>query len=338
MLCTIGCTYNAYEIVSSYLAYQVAAEAWFFSVEPITPPVIILCIKNNFRNFQNATLINSTKSYFESSYNFSDVVSFLAIHKQPDGMVIIDEYEDFQKYYVQTFSVHWKVCYAVDISLFNNSVIAFTNDYVRSLTWRTMFEMDVNATACSHSGQPCEVMLSQPLTYYTDPIGNVVIHGYENFIENTLTKLNLLPHPYITRCRDYASEGLVTQEDCFIICSRQLTLKLYELVSTQTPFFPNKNIGIFRGNLDQNVTKVCKSECSQIACQLTQYTVEVDTQALIEKNTTKVIIVIPKTSRILINYIPKIDFWGFLICLDLCLVCGLDFLCLDLLKRFFRFS
>src|SRR5438128_505562 len=48
--CLLGCLFQSYQIADVYIAYDVTAEALFYPIDPIVPPMPTICIQHNYRN------------------------------------------------------------------------------------------------------------------------------------------------------------------------------------------------------------------------------------------------------------------------------------------------
>lgn len=61
-------------------------------------------------------------------------------------------------------------------------------------------------------------------------------------VEYKFQELHLQPYPYVTNCRDYRSQGLVSREFCFQSCIKNSSLKGFGKVPMQSYIRPNENV------------------------------------------------------------------------------------------------
>lgn len=310
MLCAFCCVYNAYQIVSNYLEYPVAAEVWFYSTKPVTPPMVTFCVRDNYREPCEENCYNSSRLFFEKTYNFSEIVKSIHVHQEPIGKVPFNDTKYFDANEVITFGIYDKVCYAIDITEHNNTNITYSINYVKSLTSPDMLMILFNCSACSRPGRACEVLIATPGSLYVQPIGKQAMAGQANLFTYKHLELHLMPPPYATKCRDYAPTQDLTQEDCFTRCVKQRSLKELGYVTPKAPIFIKDEYAVKFDAVPDKIMDSCKNLCSEIACEIHQYTVDVE-RAVFSSNDTFVIINIPMDGKILANYKEKINIWDF---------------------------
>jgi len=124
-------------------------------------------------------------------------------------------------------------------------------------------------------------------------------------------EMNLLPPPFATRCRDYAGQGLNSQEDCLRECLLRKSLKTNHSIPSGYPYTKVDDIkmsipsGTDSLTLDENFDHDCESQCNQIACRIVTYrTRKMGLIATAEK-TTALAIQLPAESGTRVNYRPK---------------------------------
>lgn len=316
--CVIGCSYNAYQIVSSYLAYGVTAEAWFFSQEPVTPPMLTLCISEDYREGSGGyKFFNTSQEFFEANYNFSEKVYGIRVNQNPYGVQDILDSQQFEKDYVVTYTTfHW-ICYAINLTVYNGTLLKYPLSYIKSLNSRGMITFVLNSSVCFKGNSLCEFQVTSHKSYRLEARGTIVKGGLSNFIDYQEQQFRLLPKPYVTNCRDYQKEGLESLEDCIAKCLRARYLMQYGVVTLSSTVFKNENVSWSqkRAYPSNAETQICESKCSQIGCELDQFMVQVErtlSWEALPANCSKITLGMPVGNRLRVNYIAKIDFWDFL--------------------------
>lgn len=257
ILCTAGCLYNAYQITSSYLAYGVAAEAWFYSTEPLIPPVMTLCMQHNYRDgFKNPEGYNTSSQFFAQRNGFADFVTEILITTNPTGRSPISDISHFANNYVSTFAMHGWICYKINITFYNDTQLTYPMSFAKTLSYKAMIKTELN-TNC-HSSDVCEVQLAESHNFHQEGIGVILRGGADNYIYYTHQELRLLQAPYVTRCRDYLQEGFSGQEDCFYKCLSTKVFKEFGRVSWRTMVLNTENITFLKDSTPLWISITCE--------------------------------------------------------------------------------
>lgn len=318
VFCAVGCLYNAYQIVSSYLAYGVTAEAWFFSQEPVTPPMLTLCTTEDYRDgYQTNKFFNTSEEFFQANYNFSEKVHGIRVNQIPHGVQDISDSQNFERDYVVTYSTfHW-ICYAINLTVYNGTLLKYPLSYIKSMNTRGMISFVFNSSVCFNGNSLCELQLTSYNSYRIEARGIIVKGGVYNFIDYQEQQFRLLPEPYATKCRDYRTEGLESLEDCIAKCLKAKYLRQYGVVPLQSNVFKSENVSWSKNHQypSNEETRICEYKCSQISCELDEFRVSVErtlSWEALPANCSKITLGMPVGNRLRVNYVPKIDFWDFL--------------------------
>lgn len=215
-ICFLGLTINGYQVTSSYLAYGVSTQAWFYSLEDIKPPLITLCIpspdiRNNCSRARDC--FNNSKDFFENKFRLSEIVSsvqFLFPGKQE--MIVVDT-KHFEVSNTQIFIIYDQLCYQFNISVVNNQNIVYSQSFAQSLKYRGMLVISLNCSDCLQEASRCEISIGAKASQVYQVKERLI-----NIFDYREKELHLLPKPYVTKCRDYSGEQLTSRGPCFRKC------------------------------------------------------------------------------------------------------------------------
>lgn len=314
LACTFGCSYNAFQITSSYLAYDVIAESWFFSTDVITPPLINLCIMKNYKDGSNRTKkFNTSREFFEGSLNFSAMTKKVVVTQRGHESLRIPENDipRFEKHNVISYTAYEYSCYAINLTIYNGTQLAYTSAYIKSLDDRSLIAFAINATSC-HREDFCQLMISNYRSVHTLSIYARIKGGHHKFVEYIEQQLFLKPKPYATKCRDYQRQGFESQEDCIVKCLKAKCLKEFGGVTSRLNIFSHENYKFVNKIIRDDMQSDCETLCFEIACELDAFTVSVVTNAYGNGFNTYITVSLPLAHKIKVNYLPKVEFWDFL--------------------------
>lgn len=120
VICLIVGTYHGFQITKEYLEYSVTAEALFYPIDPVIPPMVTLCVKNNFNpnsNCSNPTCGDHIKLLFNSVLTFREAIISLALANDSNLITLRDQLAiEFLNMTSTTFNIYGSICYAIDIS------------------------------------------------------------------------------------------------------------------------------------------------------------------------------------------------------------------------------
>lgn len=304
---------NAYEITSSYLAYGVAAETWFFSSETISPPLLTICIEDVFRDPKLiAKNFSTSVDFFNGTFRFDEIITKVEIHQQPYGQIPADP-KTFARNHVRSSILHGKICYTINITFYNNTETRYSFAYLKSISQKTIMKFVFNTSACLTSPSSCEVQINHPQSNDLEFLGEDFKGGFYTIVDYTKTDLFLMPRPYVTQCRNYSGEGLVSQETCFARCLKAQCLKEYNALPARVPIYENENYTFLKDRTNETFNVQCQQKCSDIACEVHQIEYSVSSQRNIDGfgKVAQLFLSMPKRVRLKVIYIPKIDFWAF---------------------------
>lgn len=306
-MCVGGCFYNAFQITSAFLAYDVLAESWFYSKDTLTPPLFTFCVRHTDKYDQNSNNSHSSVEFFKHSSTFLETFVRVAINIPNERLKVLADILAFEKSNVITYAQYYHMCFAVNLTIFNGSALHFSTSYRKSQTQPLIF-LVTNLTDCSEDNY-CAVYLNDYRSMHVDLLGNGVKIGYYTVVEYVKEELYLQKPPYVTACRDYRAEGFGSQDDCTDSCLKTQYIAAYDEVHAEAIIMSYENIS-FRKMSDQRILKLCENSCSQVACELHTFLVTaVSGKSL--TNTSRIMLSFP-LRKLTVYYIPKIQFWDFL--------------------------
>lgn len=320
VVCLVVGTYHGFQITKEYLEYGVTAEALFYPIDPIIPPMVTLCVRNNFKPSLKCDLTcgGDAKLLFDSVFNIKESIVKIGITNDSKIVDLLnDSALDFLNSTTTTFAIYGSVCYAIDISKYH-SVNRFTHLEARASEGQVMFYFQVNFPICKEIGH-CQIFITKSDDYLLEVYGKFLFENDSAVYRYQKTTLNLLEPPFKTRCRNYEKQGMDNKKSqgfCITQCVfRNALLSGDKQIPGQVPVFAkdakamsSKNITIsqsFRRSSE------CESKCSQIGCHLENYFVIEHSRLPVYKNLTSIQIMMPDRGELRVNYKAKIDIWEF---------------------------
>ncbi|XP_015785841.2 uncharacterized protein LOC107363173 isoform X2 [Tetranychus urticae] len=138
-------------------------------------------------------------------------------------------------------------------------------------------------------------------------------------IKYKLIKVDLLPKPYVTACRDYESIGFDNRLDYFDHCINQSSLEYFGLPSHRTFMYPTLNISFPSHQLNRQsaayrvIENNCIAEISQPQCHYTFYIASNEGWYPTDDNTSKILLLAPNEPDLHAITLPAHGFYQFLI-------------------------
>lgn len=308
----LACSYQAFIITDSYLLYDVAAKPLHYPSGIVSPPVLTICIAENFiRPCYNFSCYNSTSEYFDSTPDFEDIVDRLGF--VPPGGSWFDTNDtnfiiDFKKF-VTRYTIYRRMCFAIDAMKFFNKP-HYTDAQVKSNIYRIMYSLRINSKICL-STYGCDLQFASRGDLTTDLYGNRFAANELISFSYSKKKLILLPYPYITNCRDYDAEGLRSQEGCIAQCSKNEYLNKSIAVALNFPI--TRNSGDYRMSHEfDKISNLCESQCSSKGCVIRQYGIVRKSEDSYFDNKTLLIYSFPDNASLIVYYLPKMTIWEYL--------------------------
>lgn len=308
LICIFGCVYNEYQITSTYLDYEVIAESWFYSAESIIPPLFTFCAVLKNKNDSKMNFSTRSSDLFENTYSFAETFNQVGVHIQPKGIKPVKDVLTFERTHVTSYLYNQHLCHAINISLFEGNYINYTSSYLKSPAQPFMLYIKSNISLCVQD-RTCEIFLNQYQSPHLTYLGTSVKTGEYAYIHYRKEELYLQPSPYVTRCRDYKGEGSISQEDCYDSCLKKEYFDKHHFVHMISHIIRGENI-TFGSFTDVDIKSFCDRSCKQIACELHSYSV-VAVSAKYLPGESLILFNFPSSSKLKVNYLPRINFWDF---------------------------
>lgn len=309
--CLVGCFYQSYQITEVYLNYDVIAESLFYPGDVIIPPMVTMCIRDNFKKncSANDCQLNST-TFFDSIYSFEDSLYEFG-HSLPGetGFYARKSLLNYSRDFVTTYYIDGDVCYAIDFARLYHKNFTFLDARSNPL----FLVLRVIAEACRH-GTKCHVYVTRVGNLNIKmATGKLVKFGTYTALSYQKQELNLLPLPYTTKCFNYAPLEIHSQEECIAYHERRNMKQMNQSsMKTFIPVIIGEDVRFEDRFQYDNPSQLSLSQCTRSPCRIEQFYVTDNTQTSREGNTTDISLVFPENGELIVNYKPKLTLWEFL--------------------------
>lgn len=254
-----------------------------------------------------SNISQTSSNFFQSAISFSESFKEIGVHIQSRGLEPVKDILQFERNNVITYMQYYHICFAFNVTIYEGISLNFTNSY-RKTQIDPMLYMSMNLSNCALDNT-CHVFITHFSSLHLDRLGSPFRAGTYTIVGYIIEELHLQPFPYVTECRDYKLEGLISQEDCSDLCFKKKYLEKYNLVQSESYVMRHENVS-FKKMSDPIILSFCEKSCSQVACELHQFTISADAAKSL-RNSSTVLFNFPYR-KILVNYLPKVPFWDFM--------------------------
>lgn len=353
VLCAAGCGFHIYELGSRYFSYATSSLTSFVVPERILMPSSSLCIRyTDIVDYPRLQRETGLSVYYPAPVNITrdilwDAKSALTVSQIFNYSPPINEFfhsckvrfpDDYRietytgndclntfkmsKYYAQEY-----VCYRLDprdslMMKYKISATALSDPNV-------LYNVRVNATAFARLAVLKLVLHDRPTpthSFSLAPWYDVFFNPFSGIYSNdyiTLTYIkmifNLLPYPYDTNCRDYASEGLQNAVNCIEQCLQENIILQFGKVPFSgiideplnlKPISPYDIVNETRAKELDAIETFCKGVCKKATCKLS-YSI---TRMVVtyDRAPTTVVVKVPPEPFVIIAYKPAVPLVEFI--------------------------
>lgn len=186
--CLLACIFQSYQVTELYLSYGVNAEAFFFPLDPIIPPLLTICIHNNYRSTNLTQMLSQpVKERFTNSFEFHEFVNFIFVNNPPVSMSPID-IRNISHHHVIKYFILDAFCYAIDFVSSTSPPLQYTFAYSHSVNLPVAFSLRLNSSKCTNANV-CSVHVSRRSSI-VKTISNSYFHnGYITYVHYSKQEL-----------------------------------------------------------------------------------------------------------------------------------------------------
>lgn len=278
IVCTFGCTYQCFIIISSYLEYEMITDVKIIIPNNFTPPDMILCFPSlNLVRWINSTEIDSlltalnldgkpeadiiaqfkasssdegigSFSFFVENFNArqrfemtlgAEEVFFRCMIVDINELLIDRSFFCSDLFKVKEFFIDTSKCFSFSPS--NDLVAEVSALYQLEEIAGFLYKFIIEPAVLNRTDEATVMLLERGKYPRKRSIPSMLMRGFGRLFSITYSKYvnTLLEAPFDTDCYWYDRDGLESQGHCTEACVGNATLKEFDAVSPQTVLLPN---------------------------------------------------------------------------------------------------